>query len=134
MQRRSVPVVVVLDPDVRELARVESTLRPRGWTVFTAPDAVEAMSYIDAVRDLLTLVIIDPLDGAVDADSLIEHARRYSPAAGAIYLSARPPHRTVVNSHFVQKPFDENRLLGSARAAVPTGVHFAVFDALDRDG
>lgn len=122
-----VPVAIVLDPDLGVLRTAEDWLRRGNWTVFTAGDPVEAVRYADALRDELTVLLIDPGLGLESADATVRRIKQSCPSIGVLCICHFDTPCRVGDGR-LHKPFTSTQLLDAARSVIPKGMAFSVLD------
>jgi two-component system, cell cycle sensor histidine kinase and response regulator CckA len=101
---------------VRDLA--VNVLEGAGYEVLTASDGREALAFFDSHADEIDVVVTDLVMPELSGSALAERIRKRIPETPIIYMSGYADERpNGDSSHFLQKPFSADLLVGAVRDA-----------------
>jgi DNA-binding NtrC family response regulator len=108
--------ILIVDDEDPVRAICARTLEPLGYRVDTAPDAEQALAFLD--RETVDLVITDfRMPGAMDGLALGQAIKRKFPQTRIILMTAFPALDTAVGTlrigalDYLVKPFDQMELI-----------------------
>jgi two-component system cell cycle sensor histidine kinase/response regulator CckA len=120
-------ILVVEDEDnIRE--PITEILESRGYTVFAARDAVEAMAVCERQPEHIDLLISDMIMPGMNGSQLAESLQRSRPDLRVLYISGYPEGSIgwdgALNpgQSFLQKPFPPAMLLATVRSVLDQAV------------
>jgi PAS domain S-box-containing protein len=119
--------VLVVDDDETVLEFVRETLERNGYTVLGTTNPVSALDLFGSARDRIALVVTDIVMPLIDGGELIQKVRELRPEARVLTLSGFQGFEDLAGSAraeaFLQKPFDEKRLLTMVRRVLDSPVN-----------
>lgn len=118
--------VLIVEDDKRIAAFLDKGLRAEGYVTTLAANAVEAMTYLDALADDLSLVLLDLGLPDSSGEVVLTRIRQKRADVSVIILTARSDVADKVRgldlgaTDYVTKPFAFEELLARMRAALRT--------------
>ncbi|HYT73288.1 MAG TPA: response regulator, partial [Vicinamibacterales bacterium] len=103
--------VLVVEDDERVRQLVSRALRARGYTVFEAGDAENAVGLSRADLTSCHLLVSDVVLPRMDGRALAEEMRRINPGIAIVLMSGYLDVPIGNDAHFLRKPFTPNDLL-----------------------
>lgn len=118
--------VLIVEDDSRIASFLDKGLRAEGYVTTIAANAVEAVTYLDALADDLSLVLLDLGLPDSSGDVVLKRIRQKRADVSVIILTARSDVADKVRgldlgaNDYVTKPFAFEELLARIRAALRT--------------
>ncbi|HET9188928.1 MAG TPA: response regulator transcription factor [Acidothermaceae bacterium] len=118
--------VLIVEDDARIASFLDKGLRAEGYVTTLAGNAVEAVTYLDALADDLSLVLLDLGLPDSSGDVVLKRVRQKRADVSVIILTARTDVADKVRgldlgaNDYVTKPFAFEELLARIRAALRT--------------
>lgn len=115
--------VLCVDDEINILSALRRVLRTAGYKVVTAPDAQQALLSLAGLP--VDIIISDMRMPGMDGAALLEQVQRRWPGIARILLTGHADMGSTVAAinrgrilRYLQKPWDENELLGTLAEAV----------------
>jgi CheY-like chemotaxis protein len=107
-------VVLVVEDEPLIRMNTADIFETAGYKVLEAPNADEALSLVEARKDIGVIVTDIDMPGSMDGLAMAQHVRQASPSIGLILASGKvfPPERQLpAGARFFSKPFQEHEIV-----------------------